>query len=283
MRIVLFVGLLTLSAPALGLEPTGCRFSKHVATSEGNVAAVAVAMTHLAEAARARTRDDLEQEREEAARAARAISDANPRLVEIILDIAVRLNPEVLSSQAFDHLNGVLIARLEPVRDQIAEMDVDPTSAYLKAFRRFHTPTGNRLDRLDGFRARISRQDICPERRFFLLLELARHIGEEYSQPLARTQIEVLRRDVDKLAGISRWDLPIRWYALMRLTQIAVDLEAFEWAESWLADTVAEARALEAAGASAAVLEEVRHVMDGLPEYVADQHDMFRRGRGGAD
>lgn len=292
-----FLGLLfsgvAASSPALGLEPTGCLFSSDVVrpgvksetSSRGDVPAVAAAMAHLVEAARARARVDHEAERVEAGRAAMAITDpalgATPRRVETILDIAKRLNPDVLSNRAFDHFNETILGRLRPVRGQTTETDVGPIEAYLKAHYQFHVPGADRYADLDDLRARILNpfpdRDICPERRFFLLLALARHIGEKYDRPLARTQIEALRRDAEGLTGISRRDVPIRWSALIGLTEAAVDLEAFEWAQTWLADTIAEAGTLEAAGTPSEVVEEVRHYTRDFSAYVASEHADYRR------
>jgi hypothetical protein len=119
--------------------------------------------------------------------------------------------------------------------------------------------------------------DVCRERRFFLLLELSQHIGENYDQPLARKQLESLRREVGGLAGIGREASPMKWYALMRLTNAAVRVEAFGLAEKWLADTIVEAENLNNSDAvNAAVLEEVKQSMVNFPEYVASEHVEYR-------
>lgn len=114
-----------------------------------------------------------------------------------------------------------------------------------------------------------------------MLLELARHIGEKYDRPLARRQLDKLREDANSLAGIGREGLPMKWYAFARLTESAVELQAFDRAEAWLADTIAEVKQLELSGASIQILEEVRQLMTNFPEHVASKHADFRRRAAG--
>jgi hypothetical protein len=274
----ILAGYLVYPASANSLGPTACRFSPDAVNATENLRAKAPAMEYLAAMARARDRDDTGAEVEAARRAAREIATYPSRTVEVFLDVADSLSPRVISREAHLALARGLSDHLHPIDGQAFETDTGVLRAYLKAHHQFQLLGTGRFEQPAAIRERIKTARICRERRFFLLLEYARHTGENYYQPLARRRLGSLRHDVDGLAGIGREGLPMKWYALMRLTAAAVHVEAFGQAEKWLADTIREVERLDKSGtASAAVLEEVKQSMVNFPEYVASEHAAHRR------
>lgn len=158
---------LVFSSPAFGLEQTGCKFSTHAARVSDGFSTAAKALEHLASAARARARGDAAQDIEEAGQTGLAVARAAPRVIEIVLDLADRLQPDILTWQARKRLNGTVLESLHPVHDQTFETDTGPIRAYLKAHYRYHQLGTDRYGQLDKVHSHILAQAICLERHFF--------------------------------------------------------------------------------------------------------------------
>lgn len=265
----ILAGCLLSPVSAFSLEPTGCRFSSHAVDVTNATSVPARALEHLAAMARAKDRGDGDSAIAEGRQASLEIATQMPRTVEIFLDVADRLSPHVISDAAELALAQGLLEHLRPITGQALEIDTGILRAALKAHYRVHLLGTDRLGALAGIRKRIEAADICPERRFFLLLEVARHVGAHYDQPLAVSRLKSLRLDAGRLAGVGRGGRPMKWLALKMLTTAAVDLGAFVLAETWLADTIREVERLEKSGvASPAILDSVTQAMVNLPEYV---------------
>jgi hypothetical protein len=276
--VAILIGCSGFYGPLHAQTPTGCQFLADGAGRSDKAGATAPAMQYLAVMARAKDEGDIEGGSRAGRQAAQEIASYPSSTVEIFLDVADGLSPLVISEDAHLALARALLDYLHPIASQTFESQTGILHAYLKAHYQLHLFSDDRFDLLDDVEAKIMAADICRERRFFLLLELSRHVGENYDQPLARKKLVSLRRGAEYLKGISRENLPMKWYALMRLTYMAARIEAFDMVEEWLIDTILEEETLKNSGtANVAVLQEVKEMMLNLPEYIASQHTEYQK------
>jgi len=106
---------------------------------------------------------------------------------------------------------------------------------------------------------------ICRERKFFLRLRIAREFETRHARELATARIDELARDARALRGTMYRGEPTGWLALYHLTYLAVDLTAFEKAETLLEEVSRQAEAMAASGAFGAKKPE--DFLESLPMY----------------
>ena len=280
MRIWLFAALICLAflpvfpGGAFALNPTDCRIDPPplLERRDSRIPEALAAVGKIVRAHEAgSTLVEVEVAREVAATIAKFDPHESAGLLYVIEDMR---GIGAISHEASLRFARTLVNGIDPVARQKSEFDIHPLRTYLKALEWIIDDNSeNWIGKFDALEKQISSQSLCNERVFFLFLEIAEHLGAEYSPKTARPRLEILIARANDLAGVSVDELPMKWYGYQRLTAATVELCLFDLALPMLEKAKAEAkRVLNANTATAESKEWVTAAMENFAEYVADRH-----------
>jgi hypothetical protein len=282
-RRVALIGLLLLCSHtgvgAFERVPTQCRFAETYGESPVDVS-FGAALVQLARLSDAKMQGDQRRSQTAARDVARLIAGypAGYRM-RVMLDVVHRLDLGGLDREAVQPLFRRFLEVLDPVARQSSETSTGHLSAYLQAHDYLYGAAGdNRYQRLKDLQKRIRNGPECFERRFFLLLRLAKEIGAFHGQTVVRPELEILWKEADSLKGIGIDQSPLKWTAFSLLTARAVEFQQFDLAEPWLAKTIEEAAAVKAApGVAAETVDIVDSLMVSLPNHVEQEKAAYKK------
>ena len=261
------------STAAFALDPTSCRLEARESHDIGD-ARYTRSLVGMSEITRAREADTPEVEIKRAWDVAKIIAGFEPLTVSGFVDVIVSLSRiGAISPDAGREFMRGLLAEIDPIANQVSEMDVRPMRAYLKA--RYQLDVEDEIEQYKSFDVldrRIRAARLCKERRFFLLLELAEQIGARHGARAARPRLEELGRRAGTLDGVGLTGIPMKWYGYDRLTVAAAGFGLIDHADAWLSVTQREAEHVTGSAFTSMVSRKfVETAMEDLPEYVADR------------
>ena len=275
-----FSGLITLvillsvgavAPKAAGAADRGCDFTDRDVIAPSTEADLGQVLDLLADVKRAQAQGKAQGDETRAAAVAleagrRLASVGDPSAISGALDAAAALFPpghaDAVSRSLFESAGQSLGA--------VTQQSSIGDTAYLGLHAKLAWLIQRRggplfVDVMQASERGIRAARICRERKFFLRLRIAREFETRHARELATARIDGLARDARALRGTMYRGEPTGWLALYHLTYLAVDLTAFEKAETLLEEVSRQAEAMATSGAFGAKKPE--DFLESLPMY----------------